>query len=79
MWLVFERCGAKLYARTPRGEIAFGEHGGLYEWVGGRRVDYSGGDQQVSSDGSLWSPSGASSPVRAGFREAARAWNHLTN
>lgn len=46
--LVFERYGRKLYARTPGGEIAYGDGQGLYEWRDGERIHYSGGDQQAS-------------------------------
>jgi hypothetical protein len=49
--LVFERCGVKLYARTPAGEYAYGDSQGLYEWRDGDRIHYSGGDQQAASAG----------------------------
>lgn len=51
MWLVFERYGEKLYARTPAGEIAYGDATGLYEWRDHQRIHYSGGDRQASSEG----------------------------
>jgi hypothetical protein len=46
--LVFRRDGSKFYARTPGGEIAYGDASGLYEWRHGKRIHYSGGDQQAS-------------------------------
>lgn len=52
--LVFARCGITLYARTPGGEIAFGDATGLYEWRDGERIHYSGGDRQGSSCGGFW-------------------------
>jgi hypothetical protein len=52
--LVFERCGVKLYARTPAGEYAYGDGQGLYEWRDGERIHYSGGDRQGSSHGRFW-------------------------
>lgn len=60
--LVFSGYREKRYAKTPKGEFAFGEHGGLYEWrrmdVGGTerlvRIQYTGGDRQVSSEGRMW-------------------------
>lgn len=48
--LVFVRSGSKWYARTPEGELAYGEGQGLYEWRkhGRERVDHTGADR--SSD-----------------------------
>jgi hypothetical protein len=41
----------KAYARTPAGELAYSDSQGLYEWRDGKRIHYSGGDQQASSGG----------------------------
>jgi hypothetical protein len=47
----FERHGAKFCARTPHGELAYSDAQGLYEWRGGQRIHYSGGDRQASGGG----------------------------
>jgi hypothetical protein len=60
--LVFKRSGAKWFAETPAGELAYGDSQGLYEWRrvhlpgGGMtcvRIDYSGGDQQAARNGQM--------------------------
>ncbi len=73
--LVFERHGEKLYARTPRGEIAHGEAQGLYEWRHGKRIDYTGGDRPAALDGEWLDRSHnfyGRSARREGLLEAAR-------
>ncbi len=74
--------GAKVYAQTPSGELAFGDSQGLYEWRNGVRIDYTGGDRQGSSGGQMWTsgPVGmdptpealrhAAGPKRRGFQAA---------
>jgi hypothetical protein len=59
MFLRFIKHGQKWYAQTPNGEYAYGEHQGLYEWSHDNRqhpirIDHTGGDRQVSSNGELW-------------------------
>ncbi len=44
----------KVYAETPMGEYAYADRQGLYEWRNGERIDHSGGDKQISSNGQLW-------------------------
>lgn len=56
--LRFIRYRSKLYARTPGGELAYGDSQGLYEWRDGKRIHYSGGDQQASSGGGFHQHSG---------------------
>lgn len=80
--LVFTGYRNKRYAKTPGGEFAYGDAGGLYEWrhmdVGGTerlvRIDYTGGDRQASSGGGLWHrsgpPAGLPAPALLGFRAA---------
>lgn len=61
--LTFTRHGGKWYAQTPRGEYAWSESQGLYEWRDGQRIHYSGADRQGSSDGQMW-VSGPEAPGR---------------
>ena len=51
MMLKFVRYGSKWYAATPIGEFQFGDFQGLNEWRNGRRIHYTGGDQQAAVDG----------------------------
>lgn len=51
MMLRFEHYGSKVYARTPAGEFQFGDVTGLNEWRDGRRIRYTGGDQQAAVGG----------------------------
>lgn len=63
--LIFKDRGVgrhKWYARTPTGEFAFSDTGGLYQWHQGQRTDYSGGDRQHSSDGRMWNFGGGNAP-----------------
>lgn len=77
--LTFIRHGQKLYAKTPLGEIAFGDHGGLYEWVSGHRVQYTSGDRQAAAGGQmLRSMSNPDVWVR-GWRAALVPYNYVTN
>lgn len=84
MWLVFVQIGdCKWAARTPNGELAFGESQGLYEWGRNRvtgalqRTDYSDGDRQCSSDGRRWlygSPAASTHEIkRRGWQAAFRS------
>lgn len=74
--LVFVKpfAGDKRYAQTPMGELAYSDAQGLYEWHGGHRIDYSGGDKQCSSGGVRWTigvPQGAGAQAKAAGRAAA--------
>lgn len=55
--LEFIRYRVKAYARTPDGELAYGDAQGLYEWRGGTLIFYSGGDRQASDPSGFWTTS----------------------
>lgn len=70
MPLTFFKSGSKWYARTPAGELAFGDHQGLYAWTNGQRIDYTGGDKQAAIGGRMLQLSAQPDPRARGIASA---------
>lgn len=63
--------GGILRAVIPGGFLFWSELQGLFAWQDGTRVEYSGGDRQVSSGGRVWCFSGApGEPAELGLQAA---------